>query len=126
MRRRAAVVAALGVVLSLAAGVDAYLKLGTIVGGRVVPLAWTRQPIRYFVKTREVPAVSPAQLESAVSRAFATWTSTSTAAVSSEFAGFTNAEPFADDGLSVIGFQNRPELDDVLGSTTFTVDEATG
>jgi hypothetical protein len=127
MRRRAALAAAaLGVVLAFGPGVEAYLKLGTEVGGRIIPLRWTSQPIRYFVTSRDIPAVSATQLQGAVSRAFATWGTVATASVSSEFAGFTNAQPFVDDGLSVIGFQDRPDLDEVLGSTAFTVDEGTG
>jgi hypothetical protein len=38
----------------------------------------------------------------------------------------TAASPGSDDGSSVLGFQNRPDLDRVLASTSFLVDSATG
>ena len=46
--------------------------------------------------------------------------------MSSQFAGFTAASPLDDDNLSVIGFANRPDLDRVLGSTSFTLDVVSG
>ena len=46
--------------------------------------------------------------------------------MSSQFAGFTQASPLDDDSMSVIGFANRPDLDRVLGSTSFTLDVVTG
>jgi hypothetical protein len=49
-----------------------------------------------------------------------------TASISYQLAGVTSANPGADDGASVIGFQNRPDLDRVLASTSFLVDSATG
>jgi len=38
----------------------------------------------------------------------------------------TGAQPGEDDGLSVVGFQSRPDLDRVLASTDFVLDDATG
>ena len=61
-----------------------------------------------------------------MSRAFATWQAVPTAEVSFQFAGFTGAEPFDDDGISVLGFQNEPEMDRVLGATGFLIDIVTG
>jgi hypothetical protein len=61
-----------------------------------------------------------------VARAFATWEAVSTASVAFEFGGFTRAEPFDDDTLSVIGFQNEPEMERVLAATGFVVDTVTG
>jgi hypothetical protein len=46
--------------------------------------------------------------------------------VSAEFAGFTGANPFDDDGLTTLGFLYRPDLDRVLGATDFLIDNTTG
>jgi hypothetical protein len=70
--------------------------------------------------------VSASAMQAAVTRAFATWEGVPTASVSFAFVGFTSASPFADDGLSVIGFQSEPSEDRVLGSTGFTIDTLTG
>ena len=61
-----------------------------------------------------------------MARAFATWQAVPTASISFQFAGFTGAEPFDDDGISVLGFQNEPEMDRVLGATAFLIDVVTG
>ena len=114
----------LAAVLTLAPGVGAYLKIGVDIGGNVVAIRWTGG-VRYFVTTREVPGVPPAELRNAVGRAFATWTNTGSSAVVSEFGGLVNSEPGSEDGLSVIGFVPLDD-DSVLGQTSFVVDEATG
>jgi len=126
VNRRVLFLAVLGAVLSLAPGVDAYLKLGTSINGRIVPMRWAHPPVRYFITNRDVPGVSAQQLQAAAGRAFATWTGVSTASISAQFAGFTAAQPLEDDSVSAIGFRARPDLENVLGSTTFTVDNVTG
>ena len=73
-----------------------------------------------------VPGVSASQFQSEVAQAFSTWESVSTATIAFQFAGFTSALPFDDDGLSVFGFDSEPEMDRVLGATTFIVDMLTG
>jgi hypothetical protein len=105
---------------------SAYLKLGSHVGTRTVTLNWTRFPIRYYVTDRGVPGVSAQQFQTAAARAFATWDAIETAQVSSEFAGFTQAPPMDDDGMSVLGYLDRPDLDRVLGATDFLIDTTTG
>ena len=45
---------------------------------------------------------------------------------SSEFVGFTASTPRGGDGATVIGFQNRPDLDRTLGATSFIIDTTTG
>jgi hypothetical protein len=109
-----------------AAGAEAYLKLGTDIGGTIVGIRWQNQPIRYFIKNRDAAGVSTPELRAAVERALDEWTGVPTASVSAEFAGFTDAEPSVDDGLSVIGFQFRPDFERVLGTTSFTLDDVTG
>src|SRR5581483_8527329 len=46
--------------------------------------------------------------------------------ISYQFAGLTGAQPGTDDGLSVLGFDTRPDLDRVLASTDYVLDDATG
>jgi hypothetical protein len=104
----------------------AYLKFGIQVGDRAVTLKWARTPVRVFVSDRSVPGVSAPALQSAVNRAFTTWQAVPSSTITYEFAGFTAAPPFEDDGLSTIGFVERPDLDRVLGATTFLVDGTTG
>ena len=125
MTRRVAVLTAITVAIVAAGPQAAYLKLGTLVGTTVRGLRWNG-PVRYFVTNRDVPGVAATDLQRAVGRALATWGATPGGVVSSEFVGFTTAEPFARDGMSVIGFRSRPDLDRTLGATTFTLDTITG
>jgi Matrixin len=104
----------------------AYLKLGTPVGGRTVTLEWRQFPIRYFVTNRDVDGVTAQQLSTAVQRAFLTWQGVPNTQTSSTFVGFTQADPSSGDGETVLGFQNRPELDRTLAATDFVIDSTTG
>jgi len=121
--RTAAVAAAL--ILS-APALDAYIKLGTRVGNSLIPIHWSAFPIRYFVTNRDVAGVTAPQLQQAVASAFATWGSVPDVSIPSQFVGFTGTAPLSGDGMTVVGFQNRPDLDRVLGSTSFTIDTVTG
>jgi hypothetical protein len=125
MTRRAAILAVLFVVLVLAPTASAYLRLGSLIGSRIVAVSWTTLPVKYFITNRDVPNVTAAQLQTAVQHAFDTWDAVPTATISSQFGGFTSLEP-ADDNVSVIGFQARPELDRTLAATTFQLDSVTG
>ncbi len=109
-------------------GTDAYLKLGSRIPTGIVQIKWApgQLPIRYLVTNRDASGVSAMQLQEAVGRAFNTWTSVATASISTQFNGFTSAEPGADDRNSVIGFRLRADLDRVLASTSFTLDQTTG
>jgi hypothetical protein len=127
--RRLQVVCLLACLLISAAAppAAAYLKLGATVGdGRTVALRWAQLPVRYFVNERSVPGVSAAQLQSAVERAFQTWQNLPSSAIDYQFVGFTSAEPFDEDGIVTLGFQDRPELEGILGTTGFVVDTVTG
>src|SRR6476659_8862032 len=126
MKRIVALLACLVCVVMLAVRLEAYLKLGTTVNGRNISLQWKTFPIRYFVNNRGVPGVTPNQLEQTVTRAFSTWNSLDGVSLTSQFAGFTSANPLDDDSISVLGFVNRPDLDQVLGSTSFTFDVVSG
>lgn len=112
--------------LPMSRPVRAYLKLGADVGGRVVSIRWERQPVRYMVTNREVPGVTALDLQRAIGQGFLAWAVAPGVGIEGEFAGFTSAEPVTGDGVSVIGFQSRPDLDRVLGATTFTLDGTTG
>lgn len=122
---------ALAVVLALAlaapAPASAYLKFSTrTLRDDVVNLKWPSGPVRWFVAERSAPGVTSTEFQAAVARAFATWEAVPTATISFQFGGFTSAAPFEDDDRSVLGFQDRPELERVLGATGFLVDALTG
>jgi hypothetical protein len=125
-RQLVAALIVLGALIASAPAVDAYLKLGTRIGSRLVDVRFNAFPIRYFITNRDVANVSAAQLQQAVERGFATWTAVPNLGLSSQFVGFTGINPVSGDNTNVIGFSNRPDLDRVLGSTSFTVDTVTG
>jgi hypothetical protein len=104
----------------------AYLKFGVSIGGRQVTLKWGQTPVRYFISNTSVPGVSTDAFLAAVGRAFNSWQSVPTASISYQLGGITNALPERDDGLSTLGFLNRPELDRVLASTSYLIDASTG
>jgi hypothetical protein len=126
VRRYFTIAAVLAVVALCATDTDAYLKLGTNIGTQLITLRWTSFPIRYFVTNRDVPGVTAQQEQQAIDRAFATWAGVPNVTLSAQFAGFTGANPATGDGITVLGFQNRADLDRVLGSTSFTVDTVSG
>jgi hypothetical protein len=105
---------------------DAYLKLGTRVGADVISLKWNTLPIRYFVTNRDVPGVTAPQLQQAVANAFATWDATPDVKLGADFVGFTSTSPLQNASDTVLGFADRPDLDRVLGATSFTVDTVSG
>ncbi len=113
------------VIAGAATPVGAYLKLGTPVDGRVVDVTW-RAPVRYFVSEADAAGVSASDLRGAVSRATATWQAVPSATVRFEFQGMTAASPGAVDGRTTLGFEDRPELDRVLGATSFLIDTTDG
>jgi hypothetical protein len=104
----------------------AYLKLGSRVGSRTVTLRWRDFPIRYFVTDRGVDAVSAQQFQTAISRAFGTWSGVETASLSSQFGGFTQSPPGGDDDLSVLGFLDRADQNRTLAATSFFIDTTDG
>ena len=113
-------------VLGQASPALAYLKFGVPVRGQQVTLRWAQTPVRYFVSDTGVPGATAAEFQTAVGRAFDSWQAVPTASITYQLAGVTSANPGRDDGASVLGFQNRPDLDRVLASTSFLVDSATG
>jgi hypothetical protein len=125
MRRAALLLTILCVTIS-GDPASAYLKLGTQTGTGTVTLRWEEFPVRYFITDAAGGGVTSTQLRDAVSAAFTTWDAVETADTTSDFAGFTNARPNDDDGMTVIGFVNRPDEDRTLGATSFLVDTVTG
>lgn len=103
----------------------AYLKLGAPVNGVIVDVTW-REPVPYFISEWPDNDVSAAELRDAVARAAATWTAVETAQVRFAYQGMTTAIPDVVDDRSTIGFADRPELDQVLGATSFMIDTQTG
>ena len=126
MKRLATPLAILALVAGAAVPALGYLKLGTRVQGRIIQLEWDRFPVRYFVTDRSVGGVSAQQFQAAISRAFTTWNAVGTAETSAQFAGFTQAPPFEDEGMTVIGYANRPDLERTLAVTTWVTDDTTG
>jgi hypothetical protein len=126
MRRLPAVLALAAAFTVASVPAIAYLKLGTRVQQRTISLRWQDLPVRYFVTDRAAPGVSAQQFQQTITRAFDTWDAVDTAETSSQFAGFTQAIPDREDGITVLGFVNRPDLDRVLGATQFTVDVTNG
>jgi hypothetical protein len=104
----------------------AYLKLGVQIGSETAEVRWRQQPIRYFVYERGVPGVAAADLRDAVARATAAWQSAPRAAVRFEFQGMTTAAPGEPDARTTLGFLDRPDLERVLGATSFVINAVTG
>lgn len=126
MKRFAARLALVMAVLVTETPAAAYLKLGTMLNGQVVDVTWQQQPIRYFVSDYAGNGVSAADLRGALARAAATWSGVDSATVRFEFQGMTAALPEVVDGRTTIGFLDRPDLDQVLGVTSFLLDSTTG
>ena len=125
MRRLAGLVMVAIVWAGATSPIGAYLKLGTPVDGRVVDVTW-RAPVRYFVSDQDGSSVSAGDLREALSRATATWQAVPSATVRFEFQGMTSAPPGLIDGRTTLGFLDRPELDRVLGATSFLIDTTNG
>jgi hypothetical protein len=125
MMRIGAATAALLITVG-ASSSSAYLKLGASVNGRVVDATWRQQPIGYFISNRDGNGVTAGDLRGAVERATATWSAVPAANVRFEFVAMTTAPPDGTDARNTIGFLDRPDLDRVLGATSFMVDTATG
>ena len=126
MRRGFLIAAACVLVVAAVVPAAGYLKLGTRVGAGTVTLSWKQFPIRYFVTNRDAPSVTATQFQSAVQRAFETWHAVPNTQTSSTFVGFTQSNPTSGDGATVLGFQNRPDLDRTLAATNFFIDTTTG
>jgi hypothetical protein len=114
------------VLACLASSAMAYSHLTVSVRGEVTRLKWNAAQVRWLATNRGVPGVTAGDFQAAVERAFAAWDAVPSATIGFQFGGFTSAAPFDDDDLSVLGFAPRPDLERVLGATTFVLDVVTG
>jgi hypothetical protein len=113
-------------VLLLAVPASAYLEFTVSIRGVPTVLTWKANPVRWFARDTSATGVPASAFQATVAHAFGSWQAVPSASINFAFVGFTSASPFADDGLSVIGFQNEPSEDRTLGSTGFTIDTVTG
>ncbi len=115
-------------IVGLPARGGAYQQYGVQVGTRVIKMKWNHMPVSYYIANVGAPGVTAAQMQAAVAASFATWQNIPTAAVSAQFAGLTNASPEngLGDGISVLGFAPDPQEPDLLGSTSWILDDTTG
>ena len=123
MRR---VIVAILFAASALASLEAYLKYGVRVNDRQIALRWQQMPVRYFTNDAVPEGVTPAGFEAAVNQAFAAWAAVPRAAISFQHVGTIHSRPLEQDGATVLGFLDRPEMDRVLGATAYVVDVATG
>ena len=105
---------------------QAYLHLTFSTGATQKALKWDVARVRWFAADRGVSGVTAAQFQAEVASSFATWEAVPTASIAFEYVGFTSASPSDDDAISVFGFESHPDLDRVLGATSFVVDTTTG
>ncbi len=113
-------------VLVFAQPLDAYLQFSVMRAGQTRALKWQRIPVRWHAADRGAAGVSASEFQATMARAFGTWEAVPTAFIAFQFASLTGAEPFDDDGMSVLGFQDQPDMERVLGATGFLVDTVTG
>jgi len=123
---RRALTLLLAIVSLTAQPAQAYLHLTSSTGTTQTPLKWNQSRVRWFATDRAVNGVTASQFQTAVAAGFATWEAVPTASITFQFVGFTSAAPFDDDGISTFGFDAEPDLDRVLGATSFVVDTLTG
>ena len=114
------------ILITTAPALHAYSHLTFLRSGTPTRVKWDDARVRWSATNRGVPGVTAQQFQSTLQRAFETWEAIPTASIAFQFASFTSAEPFEDDGLSVLGFQDHPELERVLGAATFVIDTVTG
>ena len=80
----------------------------------------------YFVGTRGGGGVSAGEFRDAVGRAFGVWEAVPSSAVRFTNAGVSDRPPSDNDGVTLLAFADRPELDRTLGATSYTIDVASG
>jgi hypothetical protein len=125
-RRPLLILVAVLAVLS-AVPTSAYLKFGYSIGGQSVVLKWPEgRAVSYSVGSRGAAGISATEFRDAVGRAFATWEAVPTSSIRFSLTGVTDREPSDNDGVSLLAFDSRPELDRTLGATSYTVDLVSG
>ena len=104
-----------------------YLKLGTRVGSTTANLEWTSLPVRYYVTDRGVDRghrAAVSELRCRVLRGMGRGRDRGTLVRRSPAS--PRRIPRLGDSMTVLGYQNRPDLDRVLGATNFIIDTTTG
>lgn len=126
MMRRAAAILAIVIGLGTTSP-QAYLKLGAVMNGEIIDATWEQPgPIPYFISDQPGGGVTADDLRGAAERAGARWASVASARMHLAYQGFTSAPPEQGDGRTTLGFVDRPDLDRVLGTTSFLIDVSTG
>jgi hypothetical protein len=82
--------------------------------------------VSYFVGARGGGGVSASEFRDAVQRAFGNWEALPTSAVRFANAGVSERPPSDNDGVTLLAFADRPELDRTLGATSYTIDVVSG
>lgn len=106
---------------------SAYLKFGYSIAGRSMVLRWPDgQPVPYMVGSRGAGSVSAGEFRDAIGRAFATWEAVASATIRFTLAGVSDRDPSDGDGVTMLAFTDRPDLDRTLGATSYTIDVTSG
>lgn len=106
---------------------SAYLKLGATINGHVIDATWAQPgPIPYFISNQNGGGLTANDLRGAAERATTQWGNVQSARMRLAYQGMTSAPAEGIDGRTTLGFLDRPDLDRVLGATSFTVDATTG
>lgn len=106
---------------------SAYLKFGYSIAGTPLVLRWPAgRAISYMVGAQGGGGVTPEQFREAIARSVATWEAVPTSEVTFSRSGVSDREPGDSDGVTLLAFDTRPELDRTLGATSYTIDVTTG
>ena len=125
-RRGAIAVVMAAIVVLNASPAHAYLHLSVGTASGITALVWKTPRVRWYASDRSVPGVTASQFQAEIATAFSTWEALPTASIAFQFVGFTSASPNDEDGLTVLGFDSQPDLERVLGATSFVTDDVTG
>jgi hypothetical protein len=120
-------VASLVIAAASAVPTSAYLKFGYTVGSRSLVLRWPEgRAVPYVVGAQGGGGVSAGEMRDAIARSFATWQAVATSSLTFATAGVSDRPLDENDGVTMLAFVNRPQLDRTLGATSYTVDITTG
>ena len=106
---------------------SAYLKFGYTIAGRPIVLKWPDgSAASYFVGSRGGGGVSAGEFRDAIVRAFAVWEAVPSSVVRFANAGVSDRQPSDNDGVTLLAFTDRPDLDRTLAATSYTIDVVSG
>lgn len=125
--RRGAIAVVMAAALALnVAPAHAYLHLSVTTATGTTALVWKTPRVRWYASDRSAEGVTASQFQAEIAKAFSTWEAVPTVSIGFQFVGFTSASPNDEDGLTVLGFDSQPDLERVLGATSFVTDDVTG